>query len=452
MHAQADPEEGDVVLPGVTHRGDLALNAAVAETTGYQDGIHILQHTGAVALDILGVDIIDFHFREGLQTRVLQRLVEGLVGIQQVHVLTHHGHPHLAAGLAELPLQHLVPLGEVRRLTVDTEPFHHEVIQAEAAQHAGDAVNGIRVQQGDHRPLLHVGEQGNLLARALFDIHRAAAQQDIGLQANGAQLFHRVLGGFGLDLAGSGDEGDQGQVHQQCAGRTQFHFQLPCCFQKGQALDVTHRAADLHHCHIRIAGTEYHAALYLVGDMGNDLHGAPQVVTPALLAQNRIVYPAGGEVVAALHGGVREALVVTQVQVGFRPVLGDEHLAVLERAHGARVDIDVGIEFQQGHLDTPGLEHRRQRCRRDTLAQRRYHPTCDKDVTRHEKPLFTLCYRVQENAHATLTGSLNRWCESCKKMGSQVNRKPLPAQSPAASSPRCQCRHHRFSPDLAPPR
>ena len=38
---------------------------------------------------------------------------------------------------------------------------------------------------------------------------------------------------------------------------------------------------------------------------------------------------------------VDEALVVAEVEVGLGTVLGDEHLAVLERAHRARIDVEV---------------------------------------------------------------------------------------------------------------
>ena len=44
---------------------------------------------------------------------------------------------------------------------------------------------------------------------------------------------------------------------------------------------------------------------------------------------------------------VGEAFVVAQVEVGFRTVLG-RNLAVLERASWCRIDVDVGIEFEQG--------------------------------------------------------------------------------------------------------
>jgi len=36
---------------------------------------------------------------------------------------------------------------------------------------------------------------------------------------------------------------------------------------------------------------------------------------------------------------------VAKIQVGFRAVVGDEYLAVLERAHRPRIDVDIRIEL-----------------------------------------------------------------------------------------------------------
>ena len=74
----------------------------------------------------------------------------------------------------------------------------------------------------------------------------------------------------------------------------------------------------------------------LVGDVRDHLHRAAQVVAAALLADDRVVDLAGGEVVLLAHPRRQEALVVAEVEVGLGAVVGDEHLAVLERAHRAR--------------------------------------------------------------------------------------------------------------------
>jgi hypothetical protein len=70
--------------------------------------------------------------------------------------------------------------------------------------------------------------------------------------------------------------------------------------------------------------------LDLVGDVRDHLHGGSQVVPAALLLDDVLVDPPGGDVVRLRERLVDEALVVAQVQVGLGAVVGDEHLAVLE--------------------------------------------------------------------------------------------------------------------------
>ena len=81
--------------------------------------------------------------------------------------------------------------------------------------------------------------------------------------------------------------------------------------------------------------------------MGNDLHGLAQVVAAPLFGNDGFVDAARRAVVVAEHADARKAFVVSQIKVGFGPVIGNENLAVLERAHGAGIDVQVGIKFQQ---------------------------------------------------------------------------------------------------------
>ena len=73
-----------------------------------------------------------------------------------------------------------------------------------------------------------------------------------------------------------------------------------------------------------------------------------------------------------------------QVEVGLSAVLGDEHLAVLERVHGARVDVDVGVELLQGDAQPSRLEQATQRRSGDALAEGRADATGDEDVFGHD--------------------------------------------------------------------
>lgn len=92
---------------------------------------------------------------------------------------------------------------------------------------------------------------------------------------------------------------------------------------------------------------------------------------------------AGGEVVAFLHLGLDEALIVAKVEVGFGAVFGDEHLAMLERAHGARIDVDVRIELEHGHGKTARFQNCCDGCSSNAFTQRGHNPAGHENVLSH---------------------------------------------------------------------
>src|SRR5207302_11175422 len=102
----------------------------------------------------------------------------------------------------------------------------------------------------------------------------------------------------------------------------------------------------------------------------------------ALLAQDGVPDRAGAVARAAQEVLVDEALVVADVEVGLRPVLGDEYLAVLERAHRPRVDVEVRIELLELDAQTARLEQSTERRCDDSLPESRDDAPCHKDVLR----------------------------------------------------------------------
>ena len=90
--------------------------------------------------------------------------------------------------------------------------------------------------------------------------------------------------------------------------------------------------------------------------VGDDLDGAPQVVPRPLPVEDVPIDLARGD--GGSHGQVlvNEALVVPQVQVGLRPVVGDENLPVLVGAHGARVHVQVRVQLLDLYPQAPLLQ------------------------------------------------------------------------------------------------
>ena len=56
-----------------------------------------------------------------------------------------------------------------------------------------------------------------------------------------------------------------------------------------------------------------------------------------------------------------EALVMAEVEVGLRPVVGDEDLAVLIGRHRARIDVEIGVELAERGPVAARLQERPER-------------------------------------------------------------------------------------------
>ena len=209
---------------------------------------------------------------------------------------------------------------------------------------------------GDHRLLLDVAEERDLgLDRRRERVLLVgAAEEDVGLDSDGPQLLDRVLGGLGLELGGGLDERHQGQVHVDHVVLAHVLLELADGLQEGQALDVAHGAADLHDDDVHARRHLADRRLDLVGDVGDHLHRAPEVVAAPLLLDDGAVDLARGDVVVPGHPRGREALVVAEVEVRLAPVVGDIDLAVLIRAHGPGVHVDVRIQLHAASPGTPG--------------------------------------------------------------------------------------------------
>src|ERR1051326_6606633 len=348
LHAEADAQIRHAVLARVADRRHLALGAALAEAAGHEDRVHALEAGGPLALDLLGVEVVNVDFGPGVDAGVAQRLVQALVGVLQVDVLA------------------------------DARDVEHLLVQ-----HHRDLVDRVDVPGRDHRLLLHVAEERDLAPLVLRQRPVGAADDGVGLDADLAQLLHRVLRRLGLDLARGGDVRDERQVQVADIVASELEADLPDRLEERQRLDVADCAADLDDRHVRVARAALDERLDLVGDVRDHLDGAAEVVAAPLLLDHRLVDLAGGEVVVAAHLRALETLVVAQVEVGLGPVLGDENLAVLERRHRAGIDVDVRVQLDVGDADAARLEDRSEGRGGDALPQRGNYTACYENILGH---------------------------------------------------------------------
>jgi hypothetical protein len=124
------------------------------------------------------------------------------------------------------------------------------------------------------------------------------------------------------------------------------------------------------------------ALLDLVGDVRDHLDRVAEVLTAALLGDDLAVDLAGRDVGRAVQVAVEEALVVADVEVGLGAVLGHEDLAVLERVHGARIDVEVRVQLLHRDAQAARAEEASEAGGREALAERRGDASGHEDVFR----------------------------------------------------------------------
>ena len=129
-------------------------------------------------------------------------------------------------------------------------------------------------------------------------------------------------------------------------------------FEEGQTFDVAGGAADFSDEYVNSFAALEDAFLDLVGDVRDDLHGLAEVVAAAFLLDDGLVDLAGAQAVEAREFARCETFVVAKVEVRLGTIVKHVDFTVLVGAHGARIDVEVRIEFLDTHLESAAFEER----------------------------------------------------------------------------------------------
>ena len=347
LQAQANAQEGYLVLAGVLGSQDLALEGALAKAARHQDAIHATQHfVNVFAGHAFAIHQLGIHGVVAMHAGVMQSLNDGKVSVGQAGVLAHDANLHGAgAGVhgGEEALQGL----QVAALDAQAHASQHLGFEFLIVQLDGHLVDAGAVFAGQHVFAGDVAEGGNLLAHLGVYLVVAAAHNEVGLHAQAAQLLHGVLRGLGFDFMSCSNVGNQRAVHKHYVAGELLVFELAGGLDERLRLNVAHGAANFGDDEVgaRAFGNAVQLGLDGVGYMGNYLNGAAQKVAVALAGKQLLVDGALGEVGFAQQVLVDEALVMSQVKVAFVAVFGNEYLAVLEGAHGAGVNVQIRIHL-----------------------------------------------------------------------------------------------------------
>src|ERR1700722_4234719 len=385
LHTQADAEVGNGALARIPDGVEHAFDAALAKASGNQDAVKtgkllfVLPVAGKLALQALGFDPGDTQFQIVSQGAVYQSLFQRFVTVFVLNVFAHDSDRNLVARVVATVYQ-VPPTRQVRFPGFDMKIFQRQLVDTLLRESQRHLVDRSDVLGGNDRPVFKVAKQSNLALDLMGEKAIGPAQQDVRLNSDGEQFLDRVLGRLGLQFLGCADPRHQGYVHKNCIFPATLLPHLTDRFQKGQGLDVADGPPDLDNGHVGVGGHLAHGVLDFIGYVGNDLHRLAQVVPAPFLGDDLLVDPAGGQIVVTAQPGVGEALVMPQIEVGFRSVVGHENLTVLEGGERSGVDVEVGVKLHQVDPQTAALEQTSNRRCGQAFAQAGHNSAGHKDV------------------------------------------------------------------------
>ena len=180
-----------------------------------------------------------------VDARVLQRLVDGEVRVLELHVLADEGDLHVAVALGDAAGE-VSPTRPGRRARPGRPSFAQtSVSRPFVAKRLRDEVDVAHVLVGDDGFGVDVGEERDLVADVARERLVRAADDDVRMDTDAAQLVDRVLRRLRLQLAGGLDERDEGDVQVEDVLRADLAPELANRLEERERLDVADGAADL---------------------------------------------------------------------------------------------------------------------------------------------------------------------------------------------------------------
>ena len=155
--------------------------------------------------------------------------------------------------------------------------------------------------------------------------------------------------------------------------------------QKRLALDIADRSSDLDNRNgiLLLRLRRIKPGLDLIRNVRDDLNGSPAVIAVSFLVQYGPVHLACRHIGIPVQTFIDKSLIMSQIQIGLRAVVGDKHFSVLDRVHGTRVHVDIGIKFLHRHMISARLQQSSQGSCRNSLSKSRHHAAGHKYILYH---------------------------------------------------------------------
>ena len=136
----------------------------------------------------------------------------------------------------------------------------------------------------------------------------------------------------------------------------QIIAELADSLKKWQGLDITNGSADFAEHEIKVFYIIQDKFLNGICDMRDNLNGRAKLIAPALFLDNGLVDAPRRDIVRLPGRNTGKTFVMSQIKISLRTIIRYVTLAVFERVHGTRINIEVGVELPEPDFIAPCLQ------------------------------------------------------------------------------------------------
>ena len=126
--------------------------------------------------------------------------------------------------------------------------------------------------------------------------------------------------------------------------------------------------------------------------MRNNLDCRAQVFSSSFFIKDIPVNLSGGQIRIFIQILVDKSLIMSEVEICFGAVLRNVYLAVLVRAHGAGIDINVRIELLSRYFKPSCFKQSAKRSCCDSFSETGNNTACYKNIFSHNILRIVLCF------------------------------------------------------------
>ena len=232
----------------------------------------------------------------------------------------------------------------------------------------------LHIWRRNHIFRIDTGRRGHFFLPFIVKRHLASSDYNIGIHSVRGKLADGILGRLGFHFANFIRYRKIANKHKEHILRI-FQFYHSGRLDKNSILIFAYGAANFNHRNFRICffNRFFNSSQYFFGDVEDRLNAFTLVAKSSFFINHIFENHAVSHVIFWRWRGAQKSFVITHVLVGLQSRIKHKNFPVFSGVHGASINIQIGVGFDEGNFITLRLKDCAYRRGSNAFADSRHH-------------------------------------------------------------------------------